>query len=66
MMPSRLRKGHLSEPSDHGAVTAESRATTVEHRDLCWDLDIVEVQNRDLWEESFMSLVLETREKLDY
>ena len=62
-MTACLRKGHLSEPGDHGGAKAESRGRLVEHMDLFWDLNITEVQNRDLWEEGSILLILETRGK---
>lgn len=36
-----------------------------EHRDVFWDVDVMDVQNRDLWEEGSIPLIRETRGKLD-
>lgn len=49
-----------------GAAKAQSRGRPAgEHTDLFRDLAITEVQNRDLWEEGFIPLILETRGKLN-
>lgn len=66
MMTACLRKSHLLEPDDCGAAKAESRGRPArEHTDLFQDLDVTGVQNRDLWEEGFIPLILETRGKRD-